>query len=98
MVVAIDGGRTRLRENRRRQQRNGKRITRRRRYQAQWREPKLITIFEMDERGRMKHGTRAWIDGTFEGPDHVMELLAYLFSGLMGQGVEAGRNWLARGE
>ena len=76
VAVAIDGGRTRLRENRRAQRRKGKRITRRRKYKAEWREPKLVTIFEMDDRGRMKHGTRAWIDGTFEGPDHVMELLA----------------------
>ena len=46
--VAIDGGRTRLRENRRRQKlykRRGKRITCRRRYKACWREPKLLIIF-----------------------------------------------------
>ncbi len=77
VAVAIDGGRTRLREKRRRQRRKGQRITRRRRYKAEWREPKLVTIFEMDERGRMKRGTRAWIDGTFEGPDHLMELVAF---------------------
>ena len=67
----------RLREKRRRQRRKGQRITRRRRYKAEWREPKLVTIFEMDERGRMKRGTRAWIDGTFEGPNHLMELVAF---------------------
>lgn len=81
--VAIDGGRTRLRENRRPQKqykRRGKRIKRRRRYKACWREPKLLIIFELDERGRMKRGTpgsRAWIDGTFQGPNHAMELLAF---------------------
>lgn len=78
--VAIDGGRTRLRENRRCQKhykRRGKRLKRRRRYKARWREPKLLIIFELDERGRMKRGTRAWIDGTFQGPNHVMELLAF---------------------
>ena len=77
VAVAIDGGRTRLRENRRPQRRKGKRITRRRRYDAKWREPKLVTIFELDKHGRMKRGTQAWIDGTFAGPDHVMELLAF---------------------
>jgi len=81
--VAIDGGRTRLRENRSRQKhykRRGKRIKRRRRYKACWREPKLLIIFELDEHGRMKRGTprvRAWIDGTFQGPNHLMELLAF---------------------
>ena len=75
--VAIDGGRTRLREQRRRQRRKGKRITRRRRYKGKWREPKLLTIFELDERGRMKRGSKARIDGTFKGPDHLMELLAF---------------------
>lgn len=75
--VAIDGGRTRLRENRRPQRRQGQRRTRRRRYDPRWREPKLLIIFELDDRGRMKRGTRAWIDGTFEGPDHAMELLAF---------------------
>jgi hypothetical protein len=78
--VAIDGGRTRLRENRRRQKhykRRGKRIKRRRRYKACWREPKLLIIFELDKRGRMKRTTRAWIDGTFQGPNHLMELLAF---------------------
>ncbi len=77
VAVAIDGGRIRLRENRRRQRRKGQRVTRRRRYKAQWREPKLVTIFEVDQRGRMKRGTRAWIDGTFAGPDHLMELVAF---------------------
>jgi len=75
--VAIDGGRTRLRENRRPQKRKGKRITRRRKYDARWREPKLLIIFELDDQGRMKRGTRAWIDGTFQGPNHLMELVAF---------------------
>lgn len=75
--VAIDAGRTRLRECRRPQRRKGQRITRRRRYAANWREPKLLIIFELDEKGRMKRGTKAWIDGTFEGPDHLMQLLAF---------------------
>jgi hypothetical protein len=32
--------------------------------------------FELDERGRMKRGTRPWIDGTLLGADECMELLA----------------------
>jgi hypothetical protein len=75
--VAIDGGRIRLRENRRRQKGKGKTKTRRRRYTPQWREPKLFIIFELDEHGRMKPDTQPWIEGTFQGPNELMELLAF---------------------
>jgi hypothetical protein len=74
--VAFDGGRTRLRERRRRQIGRGKNKRRRRRYHAAWREPTLLVIFELNEQGRMKAGTEAFIDGTFEGADALMELAA----------------------
>lgn len=45
-------------------------------FDADWREPKLITIFEHDERGRMRKLTQATIDGSFEGPDATAELIA----------------------
>lgn len=73
----IDGGRTRLRRVTRKQKGRGKGKTQRRRYQASWREPKLLIVFAMDEQGRMKAGSRAWIDATFGGPDEAMELLAF---------------------
>jgi hypothetical protein len=77
VAAMIDGGRTRLRTVIRKQKGKGKAKTQRRRYKAQWREPKLLIIFEIDERGRMKKATRPWIDGTFAGPDEAMELLAF---------------------
>lgn len=74
--VAIDGGRTRIRREIRkvRDKRTGKK--RRVPYKTEWREPKLLIIFELDKRGRMQRNSRPWIDGTFGGPDAVMELLA----------------------
>ena len=75
--VAVDGGRMRLRRVRRKQKGKGAKKKQRRRYQAAWREPKLLIIFEMDARGRMKPKSRARIDGTFAGPDELMELLAF---------------------
>jgi hypothetical protein len=72
----IDGGRTKLRKTTRKQKGQGKAKTQRRRYQTDWREPKLLIVFEMDEQGRMKKGTRPILDGTFEGPDEIMEVLA----------------------
>jgi hypothetical protein len=74
--IATDGGRVRLRERVRRQRGKGKKKVRRRGWKAEWREPKKFVIFELDENGRMKHGTRPFIDGTLQGPDALMELLA----------------------
>jgi len=74
--VMIDGGRTKLRRTTRQQQGQGKAKTQKRRYRTDWREPKLLIVFEMDERGQMKKGTQPIIDGTFAGPDEIMEVLA----------------------
>jgi hypothetical protein len=74
--VMIDGGRTKIRTTKRKQKGRGKTKTQKRRYQTDWREPKLIIVFEMDEQGRMKKGTKPILDGTFQGPDEIMEVLA----------------------
>jgi len=74
--VFVDGGRTKIRTTTRRQKGRGKLKTQRRRYRTNWREPKLLIIIELDKRGRMVPGSKAVLDGTFEGPDELMELLA----------------------
>ena len=74
--VMIDGGRTKLRRTLRKQKGQGPAKTQKRRYRTDWREPKLLIVFEMDERGQMKKGTQPIIDGTFTGPDEIMEVLA----------------------
>lgn len=76
VCAQIDGGRIRLRKATRKQKGKGKGKKQTRRYKGEWREPKLLTIFEIGEDGRMLPRSRARIDGTFEGPDEVMELLA----------------------
>jgi hypothetical protein len=45
-------------------------------YDADWREPKLMTIFVHDATGRMEKETQATIDGTLEGPDAIAEIVA----------------------
>jgi hypothetical protein len=45
-------------------------------YDAEWREPKVVTIFTHDEHGRMEKDSIATIEGTFEGPDAIAELVA----------------------
>lgn len=77
VAAMIDGGRTRVRTVICKQKGRGPGKKQRRRYRAEWREPKLLIVFEVDDRGRLKKGTRPWIDGTFAGPDEAMELLAF---------------------
>jgi hypothetical protein len=72
----VDGGRIKVRKTTRKQKGQGKSKIQRRRFKTEWREVKLIIVFEMDEQGRMKKGSRAIIDGTFSGPDEIMEVLA----------------------
>jgi hypothetical protein len=76
VVAQLDGGRMRLRKVTRKQKGKGKHKKQKRRYRGQWREPKLLTIFEIDDQGQMVRKSRARIDGTFQGPDEMMELLA----------------------
>lgn len=76
VVAQLDGGRIRLRKVKRKQKGQGKNKTQRRRYAGEWREPKLLTIFEIDKEGKKIAKAQMRIDGTFGGPDEVMELLA----------------------
>jgi hypothetical protein len=45
-------------------------------YDADWREPKLLTIFVHDETGKMVKKFESTIDGTLLGPDAIAELAA----------------------
>jgi hypothetical protein len=72
----IDGGRTKIRTTKRKQRGRGKTKKQKRRFRTDWREPKQIIVFEMDEQGRQKAGTKPILDGTFRGPDEILEVLA----------------------
>jgi hypothetical protein len=75
IAVEIDGGRTRTRTIVQKTKLKGKR--KRRKIRVEWREPKLVTIFELDENGKMPAGCRPIIDGTLRGPDALIELVAF---------------------
>jgi hypothetical protein len=45
-------------------------------FKADWREPKLLTIFVHDENGKMDKEHKVTIDGTMMGPDVLAELVA----------------------
>ncbi|NEP53763.1 MAG: ISLre2 family transposase [Moorea sp. SIO3C2] len=73
VVMAVDGGRARIRRNKR-----GKRLkSGRRGYKGQWKEPKLLTIYAVDEQGkRLKHlDIPLTNDGTMASVEGFMELL-----------------------
>jgi len=90
--VQIDGGRTKLRGPLRKsapppemQNEDGLIISDapgrsksrpRQTFDGEWREPKLMTIFIHNEKGRIEKKTQMTMDGTFAGPDAMAELVA----------------------
>ena len=78
VAVQIDGGRVRLRENKKRRKNSKKKKGTRRKFDTPWREPKALIIFEFDEQGKMVNKKRQpLIDGTLLGPDNLAELVAF---------------------
>jgi hypothetical protein len=73
VVISTDGGRLRIRKNKR-----GKKTKKgRSRYHTDWREPKLLVIYVVDEKGRIAQEFAPVIDGTLQGPDEVFRLLEF---------------------
>lgn len=73
VVVSTDGGRLRVRKDKR-----GKKTKKgRSRYHTDWREPKLLMIYVVDEKGRIAQEFAPVIDGTLQGPDEVFRLLEF---------------------
>jgi hypothetical protein len=78
VAVQIDGGRVRLRENKKRKKNQKRKKGTRRKFDTPWREPKALIIFEFNEQGKMvKKERQPLIDGTLLGPDHLAELVAF---------------------
>ena len=77
VVVSTDGGRLRVRENKR-----GRKTAKgRTRYKGAWREPKLLIIYVVDAKGKLEKSFAPMIDGTLRGPDALFHLLqSYLKS------------------
>ncbi len=71
IAVSCDGGKTRLRENKRGPKTKKKRT----RYNGAWREPKLLIIYVLDDQGKAQSSFAPLIDGSFNGPDAVFGLI-----------------------
>jgi len=78
VVVSMDGGRLRVRRPKR-----GKKTKKgRSRYHTDWREPKLLVIYTVDEKGRIDQEFAPVIDGTLQGPDEVFRLVEFYLAQL----------------
>lgn len=80
VVISMDGGRIRIRKTKR----GPKTKKGRARYSTDWREPKLLIIYTVDEQGRMDRKFSPVIDGALHGPE---ELYALLWNYLQALGV-----------
>jgi len=78
VVISTDGGRVRIRTDKK-----GKRTKKgRRRYRTDWREPKLLAIYVVDEEGNIDRSFTPVLDGTLKGPDAVFGLIEQYLSNL----------------
>jgi len=73
VVVSTDGGRIRTRVNKR-----GKKTKKNRsRYHTDWREPKLILVYVVNENGEKDRKILPMMDASLEGPDAIFAMLLY---------------------
>ena len=73
VVVAVDGGRINIRRRVGGRPKKGGR----KRFETEWREPKILTIYALGEDGKRDKGVRSVIDGTLGNADAVFELMRY---------------------
>ncbi len=73
LAIGVDGGRVRLCEG---GQRGRKGKKGRRRYATPWREPKLFSVYVIDERGKKVRKVPMVYDATLEDADVTFEILA----------------------
>lgn len=78
VVISTDGGRLRVRQNKR----GHKTKKGRSRYRTDWREPKLLVIYVVDEKGRLAQEFTPVMDGTLQGPEEVFRLIEYYLGSL----------------
>lgn len=73
IVLTMDGGRIRIRRTKRGRKKAG---AAGRGFDAEWREPKLFSIYEIDQEGKKKRLPMLACDGTIDGPEGFMKILA----------------------
>jgi hypothetical protein len=71
IVVSIDGGRIRIRKNKK----GPKTAKNRTRYSTEWREPKLLCVYFLDENGDVDRSIPPILDGTMQHVDEIFKML-----------------------
>lgn len=92
LAIVLDGGRLRVRVNRRR---GRPRKSGYPGFDAEWREPKVFVIYELDEQGRKKKKSLVYQDGTLGDADRLFELLA---AALRQLGAQEAASWVILGD
>jgi hypothetical protein len=73
VAVAVDGGRVNIRRRVAGRPKKGGR----KRFVSEWREPKVLTVYALNDDGERDKRHRVVLDGTLGGADSVFELLTY---------------------
>ncbi len=92
IVISVDGGRIRLREG---GQRGRKGKSGHRRYETPWREPKILTVYVIDEEGQKVRSFPPLLDGTLGDADATFDLLV---SELVLRGAAEAREVIVTGD
>src|SRR3990167_438741 len=82
VVISMDGGRLRIRKNKK----GHKTKKNRSRYRTDWREPKLIIVYVVGSDGQKDRKISPIMDASLDGPDAIFGMLLYYLKKL---GVEA---------
>lgn len=73
VVISTDGGRVRTRRNKT----GNKTKKKRTRYHTEWREPKLLLIYVVNEKGEKDRKIPPFMDASLEGPDAIFSMMFY---------------------
>jgi hypothetical protein len=74
VTVGINGGLCRVRPTIEKDRASGRK--KRRKFRIEWRGPKVILLFQTNEKGRMDKGSRPVVDVRLQGPEALIELVA----------------------
>ncbi len=91
LAIGVDGGRLRTRLNRAGRRRKSGRPS----FEAVWKEPKVLVIYEVDEKGRKVRNGLLRYDATMQDADGVFEILAAL---LLEIGAHEASDWSVLGD
>lgn len=91
LAIGVDGGRLRTRVNRTgRRRKSGKHA-----FEAAWKEPKVLVIYEIDKQGRKVRNGLLRYDATMKNADAIFEILAAL---LLDIGAHEATDWTFVGD